>query len=500
VKARSDTVEVAAVMPHAAPGRSPATRPGAWLRGVRRWDAAWLLGLAFLAYLPASVIGYFRSDDFNLAALHQPGSAVHWRLLWEALICRVPASDYFYRPVGYVFLAGGYAAWGPSPVGYFVVNQTVHALTGLLVWATVRELGWGRGSALMAGAAFLLHPLHAEAVWWVVGSFDLLAGLFASIALWAHVRWLRHGGTAPVVGVIIGYALAIFAKEAAITLPAALGVASALRDPAWSRRTWTQHLGLHVALGVVAGGLLLARHGCLGRWVGRYPVGLSPADPVAALAGIPKLLYFLLVPAPWPTAAGQAWLVLLVAAVSGGLLLAALLVAGGIRVTAWCLGATLFLSLPVVAIVGILDRPTDLGRIFLLPAVGMALLVGHAWARLPGRLAQGVVGSVLLTWALLVAAYQQPLAAGARLTRLVVTEVERAARQSGISAVVVVGLPPTLFGEHNWAFSRATARPFAAIPRSVTVRLAAERPLAQPAGTRVLVWNPGKAVLETDGR
>jgi hypothetical protein len=249
---REERPLAAPVTPSASNGPRRRSR-GSWPWGVHRSDAAWLLGIACLVYLPAPVVGYFRSDDFNLGMLYRPGSLADWQLLREALSCRTPA-DFFYRPVGYVFLAGSYAVWGPNPVGYFVVNQTVHGLAGLLLRAAVRELGWGRGAAVMAGAAFLLHPLHAETVWWVVGAFDLLAGLFASAVLWAYARWLRHGGTPSLVAIVAGYGVAIFAKEAAVTLPAVLAIASIVRAPGSSRRTWTQYVGLYLALALVTGG------------------------------------------------------------------------------------------------------------------------------------------------------------------------------------------------------------------------------------------------------
>jgi hypothetical protein len=461
-----------------------------------RRDALLIFATSTALYLPAVFVGYFVADDFFLSALYDPAGGVNWLNLWSYISCQ-STSGYFYRPVPALVTGLDYFVWGVNAVGYFLPNVAVHGLIGVLVWATARELGWGRGPGMVAGLATVLHPLHVESVWAVAGRFDLFAGLFTGFALWSYARWLRRPGARLALGLITGYVLAVFSKEAAVTLPLVLAVTLALTRRSGLPVQWVRQGGLLLSLLVAPAGLFLARRLCLGVVVGRYPAGPSPTDPVAMLTGIPRLLLYMVYPAPLPSVPGTSSLVVIAAGVSVLALAGSLLLhVSSKRLVAWSAVATFLLAAPVLSLVGSLERPTDLGRIFLLPALGFGLLVGALFEETP-RPAVGLwLVALLLAWGTLVIQYQRPWMERAGVTRGVLKKIERAAGQPGTSQIVVVGLPDSLFGPGNWAFRLAANRPFIDLPGSVTVALRPGPPDVVGGSSRILVWNARSASLE----
>jgi hypothetical protein len=466
-------------------------------RRILPWDPLLLLAVNAVVYSPVVLFGYFVSDDFNLRALQDPAGGVNWRILQDVLTC-VSAEGYFYRPLPLISVTLDYVFWRANPAGYFLTNQVLHGLISVCVWGTARELGWSRGAAIVSGLATILHPLHVEALWWVAGRFDLLAGLLSALTLWAYVRWLGRGGGVMAACVVVGYTLAIFSKEAAVALPLVLAATLAVSAPSWSSVHRHKHVGLFVSLLLAGAGLFLARRLCLGVWVGRYPSGLSPANPLAIVEGIPRFLLLMLYPAPLPSSPGTSPIVVIAAVMSAVLLLGALIVRGTGRHARWAGAVTLLLALPVLALVGVLQRPEDHGRILLLPAIGFGLLVGSVFASLRGPLARLHIGVILVAWVVLLAQYQQPWVARAGRTRALLAQIEWEARTPGVSQVAIVGLPE-FFGQGNWALPAAASRPFIDVPSHVRVTVAAEPPDAADRSIRVLVWNPQRGSLEARG-
>src|SRR4051812_36290366 len=65
-----------------------------------------------------------------------------------------------------------------NPWVYHSANLAVHALTSLLVLATLRRMGLRAWAAWMGAAVFAVHPLQVETVAWASGLRDLLCTLF----------------------------------------------------------------------------------------------------------------------------------------------------------------------------------------------------------------------------------------------------------------------------------------------------------------------------------
>jgi protein O-mannosyl-transferase len=122
------------------------------------------------------------------------------------------------------------ALWGLNPTGYHIVNLALHLINALLVWALLARLRVP--GAALAGAIFALHPVQVESVAWITERKNVLMGLFFLSTLWcwirfidipSRLRWMFY------LLALVFYALALFSKTTACTLPAALLLICALR-------------------------------------------------------------------------------------------------------------------------------------------------------------------------------------------------------------------------------------------------------------------------------
>ncbi len=120
------------------------------------------------------------------------------------------------------YLISGLSAWS-----YHLTNVLLHgansALVALLSWQLTKQ----RWIALFSGLLFCVHPLNTEAVVWVAGRKDLLAGFFALLAC---SSWLVASGSRDHRNIerqwywmSVGFFLfALLSKASIITLPVVL--------------------------------------------------------------------------------------------------------------------------------------------------------------------------------------------------------------------------------------------------------------------------------------
>ena len=112
--------------------------------------------------------------------------------------------------------------WAP---GFHAVNLLLHFVNAGLAWHLLRRLGalpmWW---AWAVAALFAVHPVHVEAVAWVIGRKDLLATLFYFCTALAWLRALEAG--APRwswhLFALVLFAAGLLCKSIGITLPVAL--------------------------------------------------------------------------------------------------------------------------------------------------------------------------------------------------------------------------------------------------------------------------------------
>jgi tetratricopeptide (TPR) repeat protein len=192
-----------------------------WLRAL--WDRGWLKGCLLvtavvLAYQPVWHAGFIWDDDVYITdnqLLTSPGGL---KRIWFSLDS---PSQYF--PLTYTTFRLERTLWGLNPAGYHWNNLLLHAMNALLVWRLLKELGVP--GAWLAAGIFALHPVQVESVAWITERKNVLSLFFSLLALLAWVvfveergkRWRRYYFLSLFI-----FALALFSKTTACTLPAAL--------------------------------------------------------------------------------------------------------------------------------------------------------------------------------------------------------------------------------------------------------------------------------------
>jgi len=171
------------------------------------WGAFTLLALgveraALRGPFVSDDIGYLVSNPWghelslaNLRAIFDPyGPVASWTANWA--------------PVHMLAHALEWQAFGPSTLGYHVVNVVLHALVSALLVPFLTSAGLPLVAALGGGLFFLLHPANVEAVAWITQLKTLLATVFALLALLAHPR-------RPALGAAL-FGLALLSKAQAV--------------------------------------------------------------------------------------------------------------------------------------------------------------------------------------------------------------------------------------------------------------------------------------------
>ncbi len=187
-----------------------------------RWSRCGLVLLLLvvsLAYLPSLSGGFLNWDDPWLlesnSLLQQPS----WKVLWQIW------TD-FSLPTRFAFGAEYLPlrdtshlieAWvtGIRPLPLRLVNLVTYLGVVCVVYRLMRKQLRSELAALAVTAAFALHPVHVESVAWLAGRKDLLAMLFAALAMHAYVSRRNHF----VWTTALWFLLAMLSKSMSVALP-----------------------------------------------------------------------------------------------------------------------------------------------------------------------------------------------------------------------------------------------------------------------------------------
>ena len=202
----------------------------ALVAGVTVWL---LLGLAWLVLAPGLTGNFIFDDSWNLRGLEDVGrnptltQALHY--VFNGFSSRLG------RPLTLATFAAQFYEWPWHPSAFLRVNVALHLIAGaLLCWWLLRltallrfEARAGASVALLATALWLLAPLQASAVLYVIQRMAVLSGacMFAGLLLYTIGRArLLEGRTAAGLiwcsfGLGVGAGLGTLAKENAALLP-----------------------------------------------------------------------------------------------------------------------------------------------------------------------------------------------------------------------------------------------------------------------------------------
>ena len=182
-----------------------------------------IAALGFIAYVN-SLGGEFIWDDYHLvknnAYIRDPSRMANF--FTEDIGAGAFSKFPFYRPVQMLANTADYAVWKFNVTGYHITNLILHILVALCVCWLCNTLFRDNVLSLIAGALFVTHPVHTEAVSYISGRAESLAALFILLCFIFYAKNLRMRKIWMSFLTIICYTLALLSKEVAVMLPAVL--------------------------------------------------------------------------------------------------------------------------------------------------------------------------------------------------------------------------------------------------------------------------------------
>jgi tetratricopeptide (TPR) repeat protein len=172
-----------------------------------------------VAYIPAIKGGFIWDDNVYVtknSLLTAPDG------LYRIWFSKDVTSQYF--PMTYTTFWVERRLWGLNPMGYHAVNVVIHIFNALMLWLVLRRLSIP--GAWFASAIFALHPVQVESVAWITERKNVLMLFFSllTVLCWMEsVLGGKFGRKAFLfyASSLLFYALALFSKATACTLPLA---------------------------------------------------------------------------------------------------------------------------------------------------------------------------------------------------------------------------------------------------------------------------------------
>ncbi|MDD4956856.1 MAG: tetratricopeptide repeat protein [Candidatus Omnitrophica bacterium] len=127
----------------------------------------------------------------------------------------------FYRPLTIMTYMFNHMVFGPDAFWYHALNVLMHVAVSYALFLMVMMLSGARPVAFFAAIMFLVHPAQVDAVAYVSGRADMLAGLFIIMAMGAYIKCACSEKGSFFFGVsLLCFVMALFFKENSIVLPA----------------------------------------------------------------------------------------------------------------------------------------------------------------------------------------------------------------------------------------------------------------------------------------
>jgi len=177
------------------------------MREYNTSSVAMVFLLAGVLLFGASIAYPFHFDDGLILADSNVTNVARWSHFLNPLHLRQLTYFTFYL---------NYLAGGNSPAGFHAVNVLIHIGNAILLFYLLKRF-IEPGTAVVAAAVFLVHPIQTEPVFYVYQRSTLLACLFSLCALCAFQSrkyWLA----------LLFFFVAFESKESALAVPLALGL------------------------------------------------------------------------------------------------------------------------------------------------------------------------------------------------------------------------------------------------------------------------------------
>ncbi|MBN2096905.1 MAG: tetratricopeptide repeat protein [Candidatus Omnitrophica bacterium] len=126
----------------------------------------------------------------------------------------------YYRPLQILSFKYDYLLWRFNPFGYHLSNTFVHILVAILVYLLTNLLAKNRVTALFTSLFFLVHPVQTQAITFISGRADPMAGFFLLLSLFLFIEYNSSScGLACYLGALLSFFLALLCREIALIFP-----------------------------------------------------------------------------------------------------------------------------------------------------------------------------------------------------------------------------------------------------------------------------------------
>lgn len=137
---------------------------------------------------------------------------------WEALTSRYIVTS-FYRPVVNVSFWLDAQFGGEDPFMHHLTNLIFHLVASCLLFVFFRKLKLAAIPSFWLALIFAVHPILTNAVAWIVGRCDILAGLFGVASFICFIDYIEKRKTLHLALNVIFFVLALYSKIVAIVFP-----------------------------------------------------------------------------------------------------------------------------------------------------------------------------------------------------------------------------------------------------------------------------------------
>jgi len=128
----------------------------------------------------------------------------------------------FYRPLTVATFSLDWAMAPNKPLISHLINMLLYALTGAMLYLTLRRLlpGWNKALPLITCIFFLAHPVHTEVVANIKSRDEILSLLFILVSLCQWAKWHTTREWKSIGLAALAFLAALLSKEGAITMVA----------------------------------------------------------------------------------------------------------------------------------------------------------------------------------------------------------------------------------------------------------------------------------------
>ena len=126
---------------------------------------------------------------------------------------------HYYRPIALLTIILDALIASQSFFVYHLTNIIIHLLTCVIIFLTLKKLGYSLTTSLLASLLFSVNPIHINAVGWIAGRGDLLAALFSVAAFLIFLKFVNQQKVFLLFFVSLMLFIAILSKENSILVP-----------------------------------------------------------------------------------------------------------------------------------------------------------------------------------------------------------------------------------------------------------------------------------------